>query len=78
MSLRKAKTPHSRFFVSYVNKRCTMQPVEINILRKLLQKFAFLNIPDALLHTGHCWRRISASLLVDSAATADVLKKHKI
>lgn len=58
MSLRKAETPHSRFFVRYVNKQCTVQPVGRNMFGKLPQKFTtFLNPLDAVSHTGHCWRQ---------------------
>lgn len=77
MGLRKAETLHSRFFVRYQNNQCTMQPVGKNIFGILPQKVAaFLNLPDSSLYTGHCFRRTSASLLADSGASVDVLKRH--
>ncbi|XP_045471427.1 uncharacterized protein LOC123678443 [Harmonia axyridis] len=37
---------------------------------------AFLKLENATSYTGHCFRRTSASLLADSGATIDVLKRH--
>ncbi|KAJ8910165.1 hypothetical protein NQ315_005768 [Exocentrus adspersus] len=46
-------------------------------LGKIPQKVAeYLNLPNSTLYTGHCFRRTSASLLADSGASIDVLKRH--
>lgn len=77
MALRKPETAHSRFFVRYVNKQCTTQSIGKNTFGKLPQQIAeFLNLPDSSLYTGHCFRRTSASLLADSGANVDILKRH--
>ncbi|KAJ8971930.1 hypothetical protein NQ317_015436 [Molorchus minor] len=60
VALRKIETPHSKFFVHYINRECTKRPVVKNMF-------------------GHCFRRTSTSstsLLADSGATIDVLKRH--
>lgn len=77
MALRKSQTPHSRFFVYYKDAKCSVQPVGKNTFGKLPQNIAsFLKLPDASLYTGHCFRRTSASLLANSGATVDILKRH--
>lgn len=77
MSLRSPATKHNRFFVAFKNNVCSTQPVGKNTFGKLPQQIAvYLNLPDANLYTGHCFRRTSASLLADSGASIDVLKRH--
>ncbi|KAJ8913759.1 hypothetical protein NQ315_002439 [Exocentrus adspersus] len=72
MALRKPETTHSRFFVRYEKSQCTVQAIG-----KIPQKVAeYLNLPNSTLYTGHCFRRTSASLLADSGASIDVLKRH--
>ncbi|KAJ8943328.1 hypothetical protein NQ317_017018, partial [Molorchus minor] len=36
----------------------------------------FLKLPNSELYTGHCFRRTSASLLVDSGANLCTIKRH--
>lgn len=70
-------TQHSRFFVSYKNGKCMNQPIGKNTFGQLPSRIAgYLRLPDAKQYTGHCFRRSSASLLADSGATIDVLKRH--
>lgn len=77
MALRKPDTNHSRFFVQYKDGRCSTQPIGKNTFGKLPQRIAtFLKLPEPSLYTGHCFRRTSASLLADSGANVDVLKRH--
>lgn len=77
IALRKAGTPHSKFFVQYINKECTKRPVGKNMFGKFPQQIAtFLKLENAASYTGHCFRRTSASILADSGATIDVLKRH--
>ncbi|KAJ8915294.1 hypothetical protein NQ315_014802 [Exocentrus adspersus] len=77
MALRKPETTHSRFFVRYEKSQCTVQAIGKNTFGKIPQKVAeYLNLPNSTLYTGHCFRRTSASLLADSGASIDVLKRH--
>lgn len=77
MALRKPDTNHSRFFVQYKDGKCTTQPIGKNTFGQLPKKIAtFLQLPEPSLYTGHCFRRTSASLLADSGANVDVLKRH--
>lgn len=77
MSLRPATIKTDRFFISYRNGMCFSQPVGKNSFGSFPQKIAkFLNLPNANLYTGHCFRRTSASLLADSGANVDQLKRH--
>lgn len=75
--LRKVETPHLKFFVQYINRECTKRPVGKNMFGMFPRKIAaFLKLENATSYTGHCFRRTSASLLADSGATIDVLKRH--
>ncbi|XP_031359091.1 uncharacterized protein LOC116182690 [Photinus pyralis] len=77
MSLRKPNTNHDRFFVYYKDNKCTVQPIGKNFFGKLPRQIAtFLNLSDAHLYTGHCFRRSSASLLADAGADVSALKRH--
>ncbi|KAJ8914393.1 hypothetical protein NQ315_017483 [Exocentrus adspersus] len=58
------------------NNPVLFKPLE-KTLGKIPQKVAeYLNLPNSTLYTGHCFRRTSASLLADSGASIDVLKRH--
>ena len=63
-----ARTPHKRFFVNYIKGKCTVQPVGIHKIRKLSTVVAKYLDLDASLYTGNCFRRTSASLLVNARA----------
>ncbi|XP_045466569.1 uncharacterized protein LOC123675267 [Harmonia axyridis] len=77
VALRKTGTPHSKFFVQYINKECTTRVVGKNMFGTFPRQIAaFLKLENATSYTGHCFRRTSASLLADSGATIDVLKRH--
>lgn len=77
IALRPKSGKNKRFFVSYRNGKCGPQPVGKNSFGHFPQKIAkFLNLPDANLYTGHCFRRTSASLLADSGVNIDQLKRH--
>ncbi|KAJ8974241.1 hypothetical protein NQ317_016737 [Molorchus minor] len=64
VTLRKIETPHSKFFIQYINRECTKRQVGKNMFE------------NATSYTGHCFRRTSTSLLADSGATIDVLKRY--
>lgn len=75
--LRPTDTPHSRFFLSMRNGKCTRQPIGINTFGSYPSKIAtFLGLQSPNDYTGHCFRRSSASLLVEAGASVDELKRH--
>lgn len=76
-SLRPKQVKHRKLFVFYNNGRCSVQPVGINTFGRIPKEIAlFLNIPDANLFTGHCFRRTSATFLADSGADILTVKRH--
>lgn len=76
MALRKSTTPHSRFFVQYRDRKCTVQPVGKNTLGKVPQKIAgYLNLPHTSEYTGHSFRRTSASMLATAESTSVVINR---
>lgn len=50
-----------RYFLNYQKGKCTN---------------AFLNLPDVDTYTGHCFRKTSATLLVEGGADITTLKRH--
>ena len=77
VSSRSPKTPHSRFFVNYKNGKSTQQVIGKNTLAKIPYKIAqFLKLKNAHQYTGHCFRRTSATLLVNSGGDIITLKQH--
>lgn len=77
MGLRSPKTPHNRFFVNYIKNKCTVQPVGIHKIGGVPAAVAkFLELPNHTSYTGHCFRRTSATLLANSGATIDGIKRH--
>ncbi|XP_031340500.1 uncharacterized protein LOC116168690 [Photinus pyralis] len=77
VSLRSAKTEHTRFFVNYIKGKCTIQVIGKNTIAKIPYKIAkYLELPDAEGYTGHSFRRTSASLLVDAGGDLLSLKRH--
>lgn len=76
-SLRPKNVSHDRFFLFYKNGKCSVQPVGINSFAKMPKKIAeYLELPDSGSYTGHCLRRTSATLLADSGADIQTLKRH--
>ncbi|XP_045462723.1 uncharacterized protein LOC123672598 [Harmonia axyridis] len=77
-NLRPSKVDHKRLFINYKNEKCTVQPVGVNTFSKMpvsLQSIlAFLMLNN--IHTGHSFRRSSATLLANSGADFTVLKRH--
>lgn len=79
MSLRPANMDqiNSRFFINYQNGKCSRQVVGINKISKFPNEIAqFLTLPNPQDYTGHCFRRTSATLLVDAGGDLLLLKKH--
>ncbi|RZC34103.1 Phage integrase domain containing protein [Asbolus verrucosus] len=75
--LRLENISHKRLFISYRNKKCTVQPVGVNTFSKFPQKIAqFIGLQNPEEYTGHSFRRSSATLLLDSGADITVVKTH--
>ncbi|XP_073966826.1 uncharacterized protein isoform X2 [Choristoneura fumiferana] len=66
-----------RFFLNYMNGKCTKQPMGRHKIAAIPKAIAaFLNLPNAESYTGHCFRRTSATLLAESGANLTTLKRH--
>lgn len=76
-SMRPKHVNHRKFFIYYKNGKCTVQPVGINSFANMPRKIAeYLQLPNSSSYTGHCLRRTSATLLADSGADIQMLKRH--
>lgn len=76
-ALRPSNVKTERFFLNYQRGKCTVQPIGINKLRKNGQLIAeYLKLENPNTYTGHCFRRTSASVLVDAGADITALKRH--
>lgn len=54
------------FFLNYRNQKCTNQGIGINRLGSVAQSIAtYLGLPEPKSYTGHCFRRTSATFLID-------------
>jgi integrase len=77
MNLRPQNCATKNFFVNYINGKCTIQNVGINKFGNMGKEIAtYLNLPNAQLYTGHCFRRSSATILVDAGGDITSLKRH--
>lgn len=75
MDLRPKECTARSFFVNYANGKCTVQNVGINKFGNMGKHIAtYLNLPDPNLYTGHCFRRSSATMLID--ADGDITPKQ--
>lgn len=67
----------SRFFMGYRRGKCFNQPVGKNTFYRIPQIIAtFLKLPNPERYTGHCFRRTSATLLVNAGMDVLGLKRH--
>lgn len=65
------------FFLNYQKGRFTKQVVGINKFGNMPKQVAiFLKLPNPNLYTGHCFRRTSATMLIDAGADVTTLKRH--
>jgi len=77
ISLRPRGCSETRFFLTYRQGRCTVQPVGKNTFGKIPFIIAkYLGLSDPHKYTGHCLRRTSATLLADAGASLTTLKRH--
>lgn len=66
-----------RLFFKYAKGVCIKQPVGVNTIAKVPTEVAnFLNLPNPETYTGHCFRRTSATLLVEAGGNITQLKRH--
>lgn len=77
VDLRPSNTSSRRFFFNYRNGKCTNQPIGINKIGQMPKVIAtFLQLPNAKLFSGHCFRRSSASHLANSGGDLLTIKRH--
>lgn len=73
---RNENTP-PRLFLKYTKGKCFIQVVGMNTIAKIPSEIAkYLNLQDYPLYTGHCFRRTSATLLVNGGGDITQLKRH--
>ncbi|KAJ8960468.1 hypothetical protein NQ318_013752 [Aromia moschata] len=66
-ALRPLDMSENRFFINYRKGECTRQIVGINKFGGMAKQIAtFLKLPNPHLYTGHCFRRSSATILVNA------------
>lgn len=76
-SLRPANTESDRFFLCYRNQKCIKQAIGINTFGNMPKVIArYLQLKDPDLYTGHCLRRTSATIFVNSGGDMINLKRH--
>lgn len=75
VNLRPEGAPSERFFVQYIDKKCTITPVGINTFYKQPKKIAeYLGLQKPDKFTGHCFRVTSASVLAEAGADMLTIK----
>lgn len=76
-ALRPANLENNNFFINYQKGRCTKQVIGINKFGSMPRQVAvFLKLDHPEQYTGHCFRRTSATMLVDAGADITTLKRH--
>ncbi|XP_061723705.1 uncharacterized protein LOC133529938 [Cydia pomonella] len=77
MILRPDNCNDLNFFVRYANGKCFAQNIGLNTFGQLGKNVAsYLGLLNPELYTGHCFRRTSATLLVDAGGDVTSLKRH--
>ena len=75
--LRPQNMEREKLFISYRGGKCTKQVVGIHSIGIAPRTIAeFLNLDEPEKYTGHCFRRTSATTLVNSGAELLALKRH--
>lgn len=63
--------------MNYQKQKCTKQPVGVNKFGNIPKEIAtYLHLENPKLYTGHCFRRSSATILVDAGGDITTLKRH--
>lgn len=77
LALRPENCEKKNLFLNYQKGKCTQQVVGINKIGKVPCDIAtYLKLPYAKNYTGHCFRRSSATLLVEAGGDLLTLKQH--
>ena len=65
-----------RFFIHYQRGKCTRQNIGRHKIGEVPEKIAtYLQLPNPKRYTGHCFRRMSATLLFESGANMQMVKQ---
>lgn len=76
IELRPKNLTTDRFFIHYVNGKCTNQHIGIHKIGEVPRFIAeYCQLPNADRYTGHCFRRSSATLASDSGASLHMIKQ---
>ena len=76
-ALRPPDMKTGRFFLNYQNGKCSRQNVGINKIGNMAREIAkFLMLENPESYTGHCFRRSSATILVNSGSDLLTFKRH--
>lgn len=77
VALRPAELKDTRYFFKYAKGKSVKQFVGIHKFGTIPQEIAaYLKLPHIREYTGHCLRRTSATLLVNSGGDITMLKRH--
>lgn len=77
LNLRPELSTNVNFFIKYYKGKCMSQNVGINTFGNMGKIMAsYLKLPNPELYTGHCFRRTSATLLIDAGGDITALKRH--
>lgn len=77
LNLRPTNISQTVLFFRFQNGKYHSQRIGINKFGAMGKDIAtFLKLPDSSLYTGHCFRRSSATLLVDAGGDITALKRH--
>ena len=67
----------SNCFLSYQNKKCTMQVIEINKIGAMPKEITeFLNLTDSKQYAGHSFRVTSATVLTNTGGTIVIIQNR--
>lgn len=77
LSLRPKNITNRRLFIKFCNGKCTNQNVGMHTIAAVPCRIAkFLELENPEDYTGHCFRRTSATMLVEGGGDVLALKNH--
>lgn len=77
-ALRPENTVDSSFFLNYQQGKCNVQKLGKNKLGNMGKRIAsYLRLPNPELYTGNCFRRSSATILIDSGVSMRSVKRRE-
>lgn len=75
--LRPTNAETNRYLLNYQNGKCTVQVVGKHKIARMPKDIAtYLNLKDPKDYTGHSFRRTSTTILADSGAGIEEIKRH--